>query len=205
MRHQRLSRNEIRERFPFLGDFNFNRTEEPNTELAEVGSPDKRQFRYSSRGGVRIAILGETTLGVYMLPLVMSGWAADYIKFSGGKIEPDETPIQAAIREAEEETGVVLKEEDLVPLGDNIRDVKGHAIYFFVAIIDVSRFEFTLKREGDEGEIVVLIPYDRFADEDFLLGPASRENPPLFFDHRQLAVILQNYLDGSSEKATEAA
>ena len=35
----------------------------------------------------------------------------------GGKLEPGETPAQAVVREVLEESGLLLREEDLVPLG----------------------------------------------------------------------------------------
>lgn len=34
----------------------------------------------------------------------------------GGKLEPNETPIEALIREVKEETGLILKQEDCVPI-----------------------------------------------------------------------------------------
>ncbi|MCJ2183050.1 (deoxy)nucleoside triphosphate pyrophosphohydrolase [Novosphingobium sp. 1949] len=38
-------------------------------------------------------------------------------EFPGGKVDPGESAEQAAVREMEEELGVVLKPEDLVPVG----------------------------------------------------------------------------------------
>lgn len=208
MSHERLSRGEIREMFPYLGDFNYNRPDVDTGDIVTVAAgnaPPKQLSGRKYNGGVRVAVLGETPSGAYVLPLVMSSWAADYVKFPGGKIELGESPVDAAIRETEEETGVVLEKDELISLGDEVRDVNGHVIHFFVAVIYAEHFVYTLKRIGDDGEIVVLTMYDRFLDVDFLRGPASRENPPLFFDHRKLAEILKEYLNRTGEIAPEMA
>ena len=162
-----------------------------------------RERPENSRGAVRVAVLGRMTDGTIVIPLVMSGWAADCLKFPGGQIEPGEILIEAGIRETAEETGVLLTEEELIPLGEKMLDVKGYPMAFFVATIDASRFEGSLKKEGDEGEIVALTPYERLGDEDFLHGPMSRENPPLFFDHRKLAVLLKEYIEDKGREADE--
>lgn len=40
-------------------------------------------------------------------------WQAGRLNYPGGKIETDETPLEAAVREMSEETGVVLQPQDL--------------------------------------------------------------------------------------------
>ncbi len=56
----------------------------------------------------------------------------------GGKLEPGETAAQAAVREVTEETGVRIKTQDLVPVGDvrflfpASREMEHH-VYLFLA------------------------------------------------------------------------
>lgn len=88
-----------------------------------------------------------------------------YWKFPGGKQEWFETtPKQTAIREIEEETGIILREEDLVLLTVIPRDT--HCVYLFAG--KASSSKNTLKEKGDEGEYVKIFPMkDVFAMDEF--------------------------------------
>ena len=55
--------------------------------------------------------------------------------FPGGKPEPGETPLDTAIREVEEELGLVLTPDDLVPVGEWLTDAAnepGHGLHSHV-------------------------------------------------------------------------
>jgi 8-oxo-dGTP pyrophosphatase MutT (NUDIX family) len=70
----------------------------------------------------------------------------------GGSVEPDETPVQACIREAREEIGVDLKQEDLVPV--YVRKVpesepNEYLMHFYATSIDINT-KIVLNDESDE-------------------------------------------------------
>ena len=70
----------------------------------------------------------------------------------GGSVEPDETPVQACIREAREEIGVDLKHEDLVPV--YVRKVpesepNEYLMHFYATSIDINT-QIVLNDESDE-------------------------------------------------------
>lgn len=158
------------------------------------GEKTKIRKAHRGAGGVRIAILAEGN-GMTIVPFVMNSWSMDCYKFAGGKVEPGESLKEAAIRETLEETGIVLTEKDLTQLGEEMTDVKGYPLHFFVAHTDIVLYSKQIKREGDEGEIVAQFPYDVLRDKNFLNSPPSRDNPPLFWDHRKLAQLLDKYVE----------
>ena len=53
-----------------------------------------------------------------LLGFKKSGFGKGKLDGIGGKIEPKETPAQAAVREVAEETGVEIRTQDLIPVGD---------------------------------------------------------------------------------------
>ena len=64
----------------------------------------------------------------------------------GGSVEPGETPLQACIREANEETGLVLRPENLVSVY-----VKRGVMYFFATSIPEGT-KIVLNEESDRYE-----------------------------------------------------
>jgi 8-oxo-dGTP diphosphatase len=62
-------------------------------------------------------------------------WQAGRINFPGGKIEPNESPLEAAVREMAEETGVALTMDQLRPVGLMAKD-GAFAIFAFAAESD---------------------------------------------------------------------
>ena len=68
----------------------------------------------------------------------------------GGTVEPGEAPVQACIREVKEETGIVLKPDDLMSVGlKRAPDASTSkwSIYFYATSID-SRTDVRLNRES---------------------------------------------------------
>ena len=68
----------------------------------------------------------------------------------GGHVEPGETPIQGAVRETREETGLIVKPDDLKPLLQRSKHSFG-MIYHFI----------TDKFSGDE--VVLNFEHDEYA------------------------------------------
>lgn len=74
-------------------------------------------------------------------------------KLPGGKKEPGETPEMTALREIRQETGLVLRESDLMLVHeeDKWNHPSAHTMFFFMAFVE----DFNgLTDRGDEGEYV---------------------------------------------------
>lgn len=50
------------------------------------------------------------------------------LEFPGGKIEPDETPSRAAVREVEEEVGISINQEDAIFMGQYPQQMENRVI-----------------------------------------------------------------------------
>lgn len=61
-----------------------------------------------------VLLIGEDGL---LLARKRSGFGAGRLVAPGGKVEPGETPLEAAVRELEEETGLVVEPDDLTAAG----------------------------------------------------------------------------------------
>ena len=64
---------------------------------------------------------------------------------AGGKIEKDETPIQAAVRELKEETGLIIKEKRFILVGKITINDKNHPAGSY----DVTAFKIKLLKEEE--------------------------------------------------------
>lgn len=64
-------------------------------------------------------------------------------EFPGGKIEPSETPSQAAIRELREETGVELAEESLVPFNTYNYSYPSKTVRLYVFLCETNSKTFS--------------------------------------------------------------
>lgn len=96
--------------------------------------------------------------------------APHYWKLPGGRSGPDESPETSAIREVEEEIGLILKKDELKIVYREERE--SHAFYLFRD--EVFSLE-GLKSKGDEGEEVKL-----FLPEEL------KNLPDLFPPHREI-------------------
>lgn len=90
-------------------------------------------------------------------------------KIPGGRKEAGETPEQTAIRELEEETGLIIKENDLRLV--KMINLRGHDRYLYQ--VEIPSFA-DLKEMGDEGEEVKVFSISEIQIMDDLL-PKHRE------------------------------
>lgn len=108
------------------------------------------------------------------IPLIFEDWREEpFWKIPAGRNEPGETPVDTALRELREETGLKLKPTDLVLLFSEERTFlqHTHTFYLFGAIID----SFAgLRARGLEGEHVALFD-DKELDTMMDLLPAHRK------------------------------
>ena len=65
---------------------------------------------------VSAAILKNEAGNIFIIQRPPHKKLAGYYEFPGGKIEPDETPEEAMVRELHEEIGITVRKEDLTPL-----------------------------------------------------------------------------------------
>ena len=87
---------------------------------------------------------------------------AGQISFPGGKLDADETALQAALREAEEETG--LAPEFVTPLGylDGYLTVTG---YFVTPVVALVREGFSLSPQAGEVDEIFEVPLGFIMDD----------------------------------------
>jgi 8-oxo-dGTP pyrophosphatase MutT (NUDIX family) len=88
--------------------------------------------------------------------LIIQDWKNPPLwKFPGGKKDPGENPYQTAVREVEEETGIILTPDALRLVArldikeDWPRVKRKHTKYFFTASVDSF---LTRKKKGNDGE-----------------------------------------------------
>lgn len=96
--------------------------------------------------------------------------APNYWKLPGGRSEDKESPETCAIREIKEETGLILKKDEIKIVCHEERE--GHAFYLFQG--DAISLD-GLKSQGDEGEEVGLF-----------LPKELKNLPDLFPPHREI-------------------
>lgn len=96
-----------------------------------------------------------------------------YWKLAGGKGEPGATPLETAVRELDEETGIVAKKDDFLLI--HSEDAKNHTRFYFSVVVSSLN---GMKKTGVEGEIV----------QSFMIS-ALRDMDGLFPPHRKVLMI----------------
>lgn len=87
-------------------------------------------------------------------------------KIPGGRGKPNETPEKVAVRELEEETGVIVKESELKLIYQENRG--NHDFFLFTTKLP---FLPKLRDEGDEGEEIRVFTKKEMGDMDNFFNP----------------------------------
>lgn len=82
-----------------------------------------------------------------------SGFGTGKVVGVGGKLEPGETPPEAACREVMEETGVMVRQEDLEPAGRILFDFPSQPLWNMDAMLFVAR-----RWSGEPAESEEIVP-----------------------------------------------
>ena len=85
------------------------------------------------------------------------------ICFPGGNMEDGETPLECALREMEEETGIPAAEADILGQFDTLYGFSGYKLYTFVAALPGGILDRTRINEDEVSELFT-VPLDFFAE-----------------------------------------
>ena len=85
------------------------------------------------------------------------------ICFPGGNMEDVETPLECALREMEEETGIPAAEADILGQFDTLYGFSGYTLYTFVAALPGGILDRTRINEDEVSELFT-VPLDFFAE-----------------------------------------
>ena len=85
------------------------------------------------------------------------------ICFPGGNMEDGETPLECALREMEEETGIPAAEADILRQFDTLYGFSGYTLYTFVAALPGGILDRTRINEDEVSELFT-VPLDFFAE-----------------------------------------
>lgn len=120
--------------------------------------------------------------GKYAMQLGKSG---EY-KIPGGRLEPGETILEALIREVQEETGLLVRPESVIELGEIVekrRDAKDasriyvcHSYYFSCSVEEKTGETHMTQKELEKGFHLVWAGLDEMIEQNERLY--SRENFP---------------------------
>ena len=99
----------------------------------------------------------------------------------GGVVEPDESLAEAAAREMEEETGVVVDGADLIPYARTISSETGAQNYTFLAHLDLRPVDISVREGGGFGAFTEsdiakldLVPFVRLVVEHWFQARRAR-------------------------------
>ena len=85
------------------------------------------------------------------------------ICFPGGHMEDGETPLECALREMEEETGIPAAEADILGQFDTLYGFSGYTLYTFVAALPGGILDRPRINEDEVSELFT-VPLDFFAE-----------------------------------------
>ena len=85
------------------------------------------------------------------------------ICFPGGNMEDGETPLECALREMEEETGIPAAEADILGQFATLYGFSGYTLYTFVAALPGGILDRTRINEDEVSELFT-VPLDFFAE-----------------------------------------
>jgi len=92
------------------------------------------------RPRVGIGVIIENTEGKILIGK-RKGSYAPYFSIPGGHLENGETFEEAAIREIEEETGLIIEKPKVICVTDNLRTYKESNIHFVSVILHTKQFK----------------------------------------------------------------
>ena len=85
--------------------------------------------------------------------------------FPGGRIEPDETPLECALRETEEEIGIGRQQIRVLGQFDTLYEISDITMYTFVGAVEEEALQH-LKLNPAEVETVFTVPYEFFLETE---------------------------------------
>jgi 8-oxo-dGTP pyrophosphatase MutT (NUDIX family) len=141
------------------------------------GDYPELRARASSEAAVLIAITDRSAPGM-LLTVRRENMRthAGQIAFPGGRVEPDEDPVSAALREAHEETLLEPSAVDLVGTLDPYRTVTGFIVTPVIGVVPPD-----LPLEPHEHEVADVFE----APLEFLLDPANQHLQSALFQGRE--------------------
>jgi 8-oxo-dGTP pyrophosphatase MutT (NUDIX family) len=141
------------------------------------GDYPELRARASSEAAVLIAITDRSAPGM-LLTVRRENMRthAGQIAFPGGRVEPDEDPVSAALREAHEETLLEPSAVDLVGTLDPYRTVTGFIVTPVIGVVPPD-----LPLEPHEHEVADVFE----APLEFLLDPANQRLQSALFQGRE--------------------
>jgi ADP-ribose pyrophosphatase YjhB (NUDIX family) len=115
-----------------------------------------------------------------------------YLKFPGGRQESNETPEATAVREVRDETGLILREEQLVRAVKLERHGRGedYNYYIFLAVID-SLSGIKSEYTEPDGRVLVILALD-LDDLDSFPMEVLPMHKPWVKELQELAVAQQS-------------
>lgn len=79
--------------------------------------------------GASVNLIANNNGKVLFIRRISSNWANGKLQLPGGKVEVGESPTAAVIREAKEELGVALSQDDIYPIGVLFVNDNGNEYY----------------------------------------------------------------------------
>ena len=151
----------------------------------------EKYYEPAQRSFATITVV-ESPQGLLLVRDVHRFGADAKLKFTGGEGEDGETPIVGGVREVEEESGVIVPSDLMIPYRPPIakfskKTQQWYDIFTFTAKVSSLPTDGTLKRRADEGEETDISPASvicQMADDE--LSPLPRWNRDFLYFHYEL-------------------